>query len=43
MATGFALKGRVFTIALAISSAGMVLMLLFYAVPYLQGRFLVAP
>jgi hypothetical protein len=43
MAAGFALRGQIFSIALAISSGTMVLMFLFYTMPYLQGRFPVAP
>jgi hypothetical protein len=43
MAAGFALRGRLFSLALAILSGTMVLLFLFYTMPYLQGRFPVAP
>jgi hypothetical protein len=43
MAAGFALRGRLFSLALAISSETMVLLFLFYTMPYLEGRFPVAP
>jgi hypothetical protein len=43
MALAFAVKGRLFDIVLAISSAAMVTLVFFYAVTYFQGRFLVAP
>jgi hypothetical protein len=43
MALAFAVKGRLFDIVLAISSAAMVTLVFFYTVTYLQGRFLVAP
>jgi hypothetical protein len=43
MALGFAVKGHVFNIVLAISSAAMVTLVFFYTVTYFQGRFLVAP
>jgi hypothetical protein len=40
---GFALKDRIFHVVLAASSAAMVMLFFFYTVPYLQGRFPVAP
>jgi len=43
MALAFAVKGRLFNIVLAISSAAMVTLVFFYTVTYFQGRFLVAP
>jgi hypothetical protein len=43
MALAFAVKGRLFDIVLAISSAAMVTLVFFYTVTYFQGRFLVAP
>ena len=43
MALGFAVKGHVFNIVLAVSSAAMVTLVFFYTVTYFQGRFLVAP
>ena len=43
MALAFAVKGHLFNIVLAISSAAMVTLVFFYTVTYFQGRFLVAP
>jgi Mannosyltransferase (PIG-V) len=43
MALGFAVKGHLFNIVLAISSAAMVTLIFFYTATYFQGRFLVAP
>jgi hypothetical protein len=43
MALAFAVKGHIFNIVLAISSAAMVTLVFFYTVTYFQGRFLVAP
>jgi hypothetical protein len=36
-------KGHLFNIVLAISSAAMVILVFFYTATYFQGRFLVAP
>ena len=43
MALGFTLRDSVMDMALAVSSAAMVMLFLFYTLPFLQGRFPVAP
>jgi hypothetical protein len=43
MALGFTLEGRIFKMALAVSSAAMVAIFFFYVVLYLQGRYVLAP
>jgi hypothetical protein len=43
LALGIWLKDRTFDIVLAVSAGGMMLLFIFYTVPWLQGRFPVAP
>jgi hypothetical protein len=43
MALAFAVKGHLFNIVLATSSASMIILVFFYTGTYFQGRFLVAP
>jgi hypothetical protein len=43
MALGFTLRDHLMDVALAVSAAAMVLLFLFYTLPFLQGRFPIAP